>query len=63
MKGTVKFFNEQKHFGFITCEDGSQCFVHESGLTAGTHITEGDNVEFETENGDKGLKAAKVTKV
>ena len=62
MKGTVKFFNEEKRFGFITGEDGKEYFVHSSGLSAGTSIRENDAVEFETEQGDKGLKAVKVTK-
>ena len=54
MKGTVKFFNRDKHFGFIAGEDGKEYFVHESGLTAGTSITESDMVEFDAEQGDKG---------
>jgi CspA family cold shock protein len=62
MKGTVKFFNEGKHFGFIAGEDGKEYFVHSSGLAEGVRIGEGDPVEFETEQGDKGLKAVKVMK-
>jgi len=62
MKGTVKFFNAGKHFGFIAGEDGKEYFVHSSGLQEGVSIAENDSVEFEVEQGDKGLKAAKVTK-
>ena len=59
-KGTVKFFNETKGFGFIV-EEGSnkEHFVHVSGLI--DEIREGDAVEFELEEGKKGLNAVKVT--
>jgi CspA family cold shock protein len=58
-KGTVKFFNEAKGFGFIV-EEGSNTehFVHISGLV--DQITEGDNVEFDLEEGRKGLNAVNV---
>ncbi len=58
-KGTVKFFNESKGFGFIV-EEGSNTehFVHISGLV--DQITEGDNVEFDLEEGRKGLNAVNV---
>lgn len=58
-KGTVKFFNESKGFGFIK-EEGSnkEYFVHISGLV--DEIREGDEVEFELEEGRKGLMAANV---
>lgn len=62
MKGTVKFFNEGKRFGFIAGEDGKEYFVHQTGLKEGTVIKEKDEVEFETEVGDKGVRAIKVTK-
>ncbi|MFA5797800.1 MAG: cold shock domain-containing protein [Candidatus Woesearchaeota archaeon] len=62
MKGTVKFFNANKHFGFIAGEDGKEYFVHESGLKDGTQISDNDSVEFDTEQGDKGLKAVNVVK-
>lgn len=58
-KGTVKFFNDEKGFGFIT-EDGSDKdhFVHVSGLI--DEIREGDTVEFDLEEGRKGLNAVNV---
>jgi CspA family cold shock protein len=58
-KGTVKFFNEAKGFGFITEEgNNSEHFVHVSGLI--DEVREGDTVEFELENGKKGLNAVQV---
>jgi len=58
-KGTVKFFNDAKGYGFIT-EDGSQedHFVHISGLI--DEVREGDVVEFELQQGKKGLNAVNV---
>jgi CspA family cold shock protein len=59
IKGTVKFFNDDKGFGFIT-EEGSnnEHFVHISGLI--DEIREGDDVEFELTEGKKGLNAINV---
>jgi len=62
MKGKVKFYNAGKHFGFITGEDETDYFVHESGLAEGVQINDNDNVNFEVEEGDRGLKAVNVTK-
>jgi cold shock protein len=57
--GTVKFFNETKGFGFITEEGANKDhFVHVSGLI--DEVREGDTVEFELEEGKKGLNAVKV---
>ncbi|MDD7914225.1 cold-shock protein [Polaribacter ponticola] len=58
-KGTVKFFNESKGFGFIT-EEGSNTehFVHVSGLI--DEIRENDEVEFDLQDGRKGLNAVNV---
>jgi cold shock protein len=63
MKGTVKFFNHSKGFGFISAEDGNEYFVHQSGLNENVSLNENDTVEFETEQGDRGLKAVNVSKV
>jgi CspA family cold shock protein len=57
-KGTVKFFNEAKGFGFIKEENGQEIFVHVTGLK--DEIRENDEVVFETENGKKGLNAINV---
>ncbi len=62
MKGKVKFFNGDKGFGFIAGDDGKEYFVHSTGLSAGVTLREGDAVNFEIEQGDKGPKATKVTK-
>lgn len=60
MNGEVKFYNDSKHFGFITGEDGKDYFVHVSGLGEGVSVTENDKVTFEAEEGDRGLKAVNV---
>jgi CspA family cold shock protein len=58
-KGTVKFFNDAKGFGFITDEDSkTEYFVHITGLI--DEIKEGDEVEYELQEGRKGLNAVKV---
>lgn len=62
MNGKVKFFDSTKNFGFITGEDGKDYFVHASGLAEGVSIADGDDVVFDVEEGDKGLKAANVQK-
>jgi len=59
-KGTVKFFNAEKGFGFIKHSDSNkETFVHSSGLKSQT-IKEGDNVEFDLEEGKKGMNAVNV---
>tara|TARA_Y100000310_G_scaffold317846_1_gene371200 strand:+ start:20119 stop:20310 length:192 start_codon:yes stop_codon:yes gene_type:complete len=62
MKGTVKFFNEMKGFGFISADDGSEIFVHQSALEQGVTLRENDTVTFEVEEGDRGPKAVNVKK-
>ncbi|MEJ1222821.1 cold-shock protein [Sediminicola sp. 1XM1-17] len=58
-KGTVKFFNDTKGFGFIAEEgSGKEHFVHISGLV--DEIREGDEVEFDLQEGRKGLNAVNV---
>jgi len=62
--GIVKFFNTTKGFGFITPADGSKdVFVHISGLKEGVTIAEGDTVQYETEEGQKGINAINVEKI
>lgn len=64
-KGTVKWFNESKGFGFITKEDGGDVFVHYSDIQDNGFktLSEGQTVSFEVVNGPKGPKAANVVKV
>ncbi|OPZ70524.1 MAG: Cold shock protein CspC [bacterium ADurb.Bin478] len=64
-KGTVKWFNAAKGFGFITREQGEDVFVHFNAITSSGYKTlnEGDKVEFEIEKGPKGLNASNVTVV
>ncbi len=58
--GTVKFFNEDKGFGFITPnEGGKDLFVHKNGIKRGP-LTEGVKIQFETESTPKGLSAINV---
>jgi CspA family cold shock protein len=65
--GTVKWFNDSKGFGFISLEDGSKdVFVHFSAIKGGDEyktLTEGDRVEFEVVQGDKGPAADNVTRI
>jgi len=65
VKGTVKWFNESKGFGFITQEDGTDVFVHFSVIQGDGFKTlaEGQNVNLEVVEGPKGLQAANVTAV
>ncbi len=63
MKGIVKFFNFSKGYGFITTEEGFDVFVHSSALHEGTSISDGDNVEFEVQEGERGKSATNVQKI
>jgi CspA family cold shock protein len=63
LKGTVKFFNQSKNFGFIEPEDKSKdLFVHANDIVSGT-LNDGDAVEFDAEDGDRGKKAVNVKKI
>jgi len=64
LKGTVKWFNNAKGYGFIGHEGGPDVFVHYSAITAEGYksLQEGDPVEFEIIQGQKGPQAANVTK-
>ncbi len=63
MKGTVKFFNDMKNYGFIEPEEGDEdLFVHRSDVDSPT-LNEGDEVEFDEEMGEKGPRAVNVKKI
>jgi len=60
MKGTVKWFNERKGFGFIQGEDGEDYFVHHTALPQGVFIRDNDRVSFEPVETDRGKQAKDV---
>lgn len=64
-KGTVKWFNDQKGYGFITPESGNDVFVHHSAIQGDGYksLNEGQTVEFEIQQGPKGEQAVNVVKV
>ena len=63
-EGTVKWFNEQKGFGFITADDGQDVFVHHTSINQDGFRTldEGQRVTFEIVSGPKGPQASNVTR-
>lgn len=65
MKGKVKWFSNRKGYGFISMDDGSDVFVHYTGLLMDGYKTleEGQDVEFEIQDGEKGPQAINVTKI
>lgn len=65
VKGTVKWFSNQKGYGFITAESGEDVFVHHKSILGDGYKTldEGAQVEFEIEQGPKGAQAVQVKKI
>ncbi len=64
-RGTVKWFNSSKGFGFLTQEEGGDVFVHFSAISGEGYrsLNEGDTVEFEVTKGPKGPQASNVRKI
>lgn len=64
-KGTVKWFNNQKGYGFITPENGNDVFVHHTAIKGDGYksLDEGQQVEFDIEKGPKGEQATNVVKI
>ena len=62
-KGTIKWYNTRKGFGFIQGEDEKDVFVHRSAIPNGTYINEGDKVEYEIEESERGPQATKIKKL
>ncbi len=64
-KGTVKWFNNQKGYGFITTSEGKDVFVHHSSIQGEGYksLTEGQAVEFDVTQGPKGEQATNVVKI
>jgi len=64
-KGKVKWFNDQKGYGFITTESGKDIFVHHTAIqdTGFKTLSEGQDVEFEVTQGPKGEQAVNVVKL
>ena len=63
MKGKIKWYNSRKGYGFIEGEDKKDIFVHRDSIPDGTVLNEGDQVEYETEDSDKGPKATNIKKL
>jgi cold shock protein len=64
-QGTVKWFNNEKGYGFISRNSGDDVFVHHSAIQGGgfKSLNEGDSIEFEVTKGPKGLQAQNVAKL
>jgi CspA family cold shock protein len=62
MKGTVKWYNDMKGFGFLTGDDGKETFVHRTSIPAGMNLSQGDNVEYQIEDSQRGKRATDLKK-
>jgi len=62
MKGTVKWYDSRKGYGFIQGDDENDVFVHRSAIPEGVSLDEGDKVEYELKESEKGPQAINVKK-
>jgi len=63
MKGKIKWYNSFKGYGFVEGEDEKDVFVHNTAIPTGTNLDEGDQIEYEIEDSDRGPKAINVKKL
>jgi cold shock protein len=63
MQGKIKWYNQRKGYGFIEGEDDKEIFVHRSAIPMGVYLKEGDSVEYEVEESDRGPKAINIKKM
>lgn len=63
MEGTVKWYNSRKGYGFISGEDGKDVFVHRSSIPEGTYLNEGDKVDYQLEDSERGPQATNIKKL
>ncbi len=62
MKGTIKWYNTRKGYGFILGEDGKDIFLHRTAVPDDMRLNEGDKVEYEIEDSERGPKAVNIKK-
>ena len=63
MKGTIKWYNDMKGYGFIEGEDGNDVFVHRTAIPMDIRLYEGDKVEYEIEDSERGRRATNLKKL
>jgi len=62
MKGKVKWYNARKGYGFIESDDGKDIFIHRSAVPQDVFLKEGDSIEYEIEESERGPKAVNIKK-
>jgi CspA family cold shock protein len=63
MNGKIKWYNARKGYGFIESEDGKDIFLHRSSIPEGVFLKEGDSIEYELEDTERGPKAINIKKL